>query len=144
MNSLMAKKRSYKRGHKISPFPCFKIILILLLAVGLALLYVWQRVTVIKYAQKIEGLKTQFSACKGEYKYLSFEVAQLSSAKNIQRIAQNRLDMLPASSQQISFLLEPNSSQKPTGFLAKVKKMAQNMTHLSEIKVEAKEVKHDL
>lgn len=115
-----------------------------MLAVGLALLYVWQRVSVIKYAQAIDSLKTQLSERKEEYKYLSFEVAQLSSAENIQKTAQSKLGMLLTSNQQVSFILEPQKPAKPTSFLAKIKNAAKKIVNVSENKVEAKEVKHDL
>ena len=127
-----------------SSFPYIRITLILLLAVGLALLYVWQRVSVIKYAQEIENLKVQLSERKEEYKYLSFEVAQLSSAENIQEMARNKLDMLLANSQQVSFILEPKETDKPITLLAKVSNTAKRLARVSKNEVEAKEVKHDL
>jgi len=140
----MVKKKLYKRipNHN-NPFPYFRTILILLLVVGLALVYVWQRISVVKYAREIQRLKDQLSSCKEEYKYLSLDVAQLGSAENIQRIVQSELDMEPYS-QQISFLTEPKSSDKPASFLAKVKKTAGKVTNISENQVEAREVKHDL
>jgi cell division protein FtsL len=140
----MLKKKRYTKYSQDSSFPYIRIILILMLAVGLALLYVWQRVSVIKYAQAIDSLKTQLSERKEEYKYLSFEVAQLSSAENIQKTAQSKLGMLLTSNQQVSFVLEPQKPAKPTSFLAKIKNTAKKIINVSENKVEAKEVKHDL
>lgn len=137
-------RKKFKR--KISSdtrFPYFRIILILLLVVGLALVYVWQRVCVIKSAQEIQTLKNQLSNCKAEYKYLSLDVAKLSSAENIERIAQSELGMVTYD-QPISFLVEPQSSKKSINLLSKAKQAVKKMTNISENQVEAGEVKHDL
>ncbi|MCJ7507554.1 MAG: cell division protein FtsL [candidate division Zixibacteria bacterium] len=137
-------RKKFKR--KISSdtrFPYFRIILILLLVVGLALVYVWQRVSVIKSAQEIQTLKNQLSNCKAEYKYLSLDVAKLSSAENIERIAQSELGMVTYD-QPISFLVEPQNSKKSINLLSKAKQAVKKMTNISENQVEAGEVKHDL
>ncbi|HEX9917437.1 MAG TPA: cell division protein FtsL [candidate division Zixibacteria bacterium] len=137
-------RKKFKR--KISSdtsFPYFRIVLILLLVVGLALVYVWQRVCVIESAQEIQTLKNQLSSCKAEYKYLSLDVTKLGSAQNIERIAQSELGMATYD-QPISFLVEPKTSEKPTSLLSKAKQAVEKMTNISENQVEAGEVKHDL
>lgn len=142
----MLKSKFYKRISQESPFPYFRVILILLLAVSLALVYVWQRISVIKSAQEIQDLKNQMGRCKEEYKYLSLDVAQIGSAENIQKIAESKLDLLPADHRQIVFMSDPKTSDpiKRENFLLKARKTVRKVIPLSETKVEAKEVKDDL
>ncbi len=142
----MLKNRLPKRIYEDRRFPYLRVTLILLVVVSLALVYVWQRISVMKSAREIQDLKNQLSRCKEEYKYLSLDVTCMSSAENIQRIAQTRLDMLPADNLQVFFVLEPKlpSYDKHNSFLSAAKKIALKIIPLSETKVEAKEVRHDL
>jgi cell division protein FtsL len=117
-----------------------------MLFIFLAIIYIWQRVTVLTLANNIKELKVQIGNQQKEYKYIQVEVASLSSVERIERLAKEMGFVYP-SYEQIGRLPEAPDSviSEKKSFLrnmwTKLEKVKKNI--LSPDKAEAKEVKHD-
>lgn len=84
--------------------------LILLVLIFLAIIYIWQRVTVITLAGEIKKMYGQIDNHRREYKYLQVEVASLGSVERIEKLAKEMGFVYP-SVEQIEILPEvPDST----------------------------------
>lgn len=121
------------------------LLLILVIALG----RVWQRVAVLKLTQEVEGLRSEVSEIEKKYKYLNIEIADLSSVERIESIAIKELGLTYPRAERIVYLNEPLipslGKEKDSYMLwAKLKKTANNFLFITEERLEAKEIKHDL
>lgn len=107
------QKGKIKRSHlafKKEKNRRLKFSLILMVMIFLAIIYIWQRVTVLTLAGKIKRLNMQIDNRQKEYKYLQVEVASLSSVERIESLAKEMGFVYP-SLEQIGVLPEiPDSS----------------------------------
>jgi cell division protein FtsL len=150
---LRSKKRKYygkgagrRKNQRIwsRPIVCW-LLLILLIALG----HVWQRVTVLKLSQDAKSLKGELSEIEKRYKYLNIEIASLSSVERIQSIAVDALGLTYPQAEKIIYLNEPliSSPDKPEDLFAlwaKLKRIPEKLIFVTEERLEAKEIKHDL
>ncbi|MGB2696275.1 MAG: cell division protein FtsL [Candidatus Zixiibacteriota bacterium] len=117
----------------------------LFIALGL----VWQRVTVLKLSQEVKDLRKEVAEVEKRYKYLNIEIANLGSRERIESIAKSGLKLTYPHPERIFYLNEPlttfRDKQKPTFvFWEKFKSITDNLPFITEEKVEAKEIRHDL
>lgn len=71
----------------------------------LAIIHIWQRVTILTLASEIKGLNMQIEKQQKEYKYLQVEIAYLSSVERIERLTKEMGFTYP-SLEQIGLLPE--------------------------------------
>jgi cell division protein FtsL len=121
-------------------------LLVLLFA---ALGHVWQRVTVLKLTRDVKKLSEELVAVEKKYKYLSIEMASLNSVERIESIAMNELGLTYPQPEKVIYLNEPlvygSDKQKDSFVLfSKFKRIAENFLLITEERLEAKEIKHDL
>lgn len=121
------------------------LLLILLIALG----HVWQRTAVLKLSREVKDLRGELSEIERRYKYLNIEIARLGSFEQIESIATNDLGLTYPEPEKIIYLNEPlilsQDKQKDSFVLwAKFKKMANDLLFITEERLEAKEIKHDL
>jgi cell division protein FtsL len=146
-------KRSHiSYGSKIGRFKkeknfYLKFFLILMVVIFLAIVYTWQRVTLLTLAGEIKRLNAMLSNQQKEYKYLQVEVASLSSVERIGGLAEEMGFVCPSFEQKgilpeapDSVILEKKGLLK--NMWTKLEGIKRNL--LSGDKVEAKEVKHGL
>jgi cell division protein FtsL len=124
-----------------------KFFLILMVVIFLAIVYTWQRVTLLTLAGEIKRLNTKLSHQQEEYKYLQVEVASLFSVERIGRLAEEMGFVCPSFEQKGTLPEAPDSAVlEKKGILknmwTKLEGIKRNL--LSQDKVEAKEVKHGL
>jgi cell division protein FtsL len=146
-------KRSHiSYGSKIGRFKkeksfYLKFSLILMVVIFLAIIYTWERVTLLTLASDIKRLNVELSRQQKEYKYLQVEVASLSSVERIAGLAEEMGFVYP------SFEQKGILPEAPDSVILEKKGLLKNMwTKLEGIrrnllygdKVEAKEVKHGL
>jgi len=151
---LRSKKRRYYRrvtsrrvkskGIWFKPI-CWGLLLILFIALG----RVWQRVAVLKLTQEVESLREDLSETEKKYKYLNIEMANLSSVERIESIGMNELGLTYPKAERIVYLIEPLipsplKKEDSSMLWAKLKKTASNFLFITEERLEAKEIKHDL
>lgn len=149
---MRSKKRKYYRkgktqrmkGYWFKPL-LWGLFLILVIALG----RVWQRVAVLKLCQEVKGLKKEVAETEKRYKYLNIEIANLGSRERIESIALNHLNLTYPQPERILYLNEPlisSPDNKIQKFVLweKFKTAADNLPFLTEEKVEAKEIRHDL
>jgi cell division protein FtsL len=150
--NLRSKKRRYYRKGKsyrvkggwFKPL-IWGLFLILFIALGC----VWQRVYVLKLCQEVKTLKGEVAEVEKRYKYLNIEIASLSSRERIESIASNNLNLTYPQPEKIIYLKEPlitsPDEQKHTFVLwEKFKNVTNQLPFVTEEKVEAKEIRHDL
>ncbi len=89
--------------------PRLKFFLILTVLIFLAIIYIWQRVTVLTLANEIKGLNVKIDNQQKEFKYLQVEVASLSSVERIESLAKEMGFVYP-SLEQIGVLPERSDS----------------------------------
>jgi cell division protein FtsL len=146
-------KRSHiSHGSKIGRFKkeknfYLKFSLILMMVIFLAIIYTWERVTLLTLASDIKRLNVELSHQQEEYKYLQVEVASLSSVERIGRLAEEMGFVCPSFAQKgilpeapDSVILEKKGLLK--NMWTKLEGIKRNL--LSGDKVEAKEVKDGL
>jgi len=146
-------KRSHiSYGSKIGRFKkeknfYLKFSLILMVVIFLAIIYTWERVTLLTLAGEIKRLNAMLSNQQKEYKYLQVEVASLSSVERIGGLAEEMGFVCPSFEQKgilpeapDSVILEKKGLLK--NMWTKLEGIKRNL--LSGDKVEAKEVKHGL
>jgi cell division protein FtsL len=76
----------------------------------LLLLYVWERVEVVRVGYQIERLKNQKVALQRERDELQVKASRLTSPERIARVAREQLGMtLPQHGQVVLIRLEPSS-----------------------------------
>ncbi|KPL04058.1 MAG: hypothetical protein AMJ90_02040 [candidate division Zixibacteria bacterium SM23_73_2] len=143
-----AKKRRKNKRDKKS-FGLVKFFLVLVFMGFLSLVYIWQKVTVLKFSQDIKEMKTEIAEKQKKVKYLNIEIAKLSSVERIERIAQLRLGLIYPKTDQIVFLEEQNflnDKQKEQGFdlVGYFKKLADRFLDVPQNSLEAKEIDYDL
>ncbi len=119
--------------------------MILFIALGC----VWQRVYVLKLSQEVKSLREEVAEVEKRYKYLNIEIASLSSRERIESIASNDLNLTYPQPEKIIYLNEPlitsPDEQKHTFVLwEKFKNVTNQFPFVTEEKVEAKEIRHDL
>ena len=68
---------------------------------GLLLLYVWERVEVVRVGYQIERLKTQRTALQRERDELQVKVSTLTSPERVAHVAKEKLGMLPPQPGQV-------------------------------------------
>jgi cell division protein FtsL len=68
---------------------------------GLLLLYVWERVEVVRVGYLIERLKVQKTALQRERDELEVKVSALTSPERIARVAKDQLGMAPPQPGQV-------------------------------------------
>ena len=109
---------------------------------------VWQRITVVREAKKIEQLKKTIAEQEKIYKYKSREVSLLSSVTRIEKIAKEKLGLEYAKIAQIRFVQEISDSVNLTNrndFWAQIKKLTAKIPVVGENTLLAEEEKkHDL
>jgi len=121
----------------------------LLLLLVVALGRVWQRVAVLKLSRDVKSLREEVSQIEKRYKYLNIEMASLSSVERIESIAINELGLTYPKPENIIYLYDPlivSRNKQDDSFVlwAEFKKKAQRFLFITEKKLEAKEIKHDL
>lgn len=151
---MRSKKRRYYRraaSHKVrrkgvwfKPL-VWTVLLILVVALG----RVWQRVAVIKLTREVKNSREEVSEIEKRYKYLNIEIARLSSVERIESIATNEFGLIYPKPEKIIYLNDPvviSQVKENDSFAlwAKFKKTASNFPFITEEKLEAKEIKHDL
>lgn len=124
----MRRKNRRKKENKSSFYKIFGVSLVTL--VFLALVYIWQRVEVVRLSKRIGDLKTQLADEKKVCQYLSLEVSGLSSGDWIEKIATEKLQMRYSSLNQIQLLAE--QSQPPVPELTWAQKLQQVKSNLVE------------
>ena len=97
-------KRSHIRLRRGKRFR-FRFFLILIVLMILAIIHIWQRVTILTLASEIKGLNMQIEKQQKEYKYLQVEIAYLSSVERIERLTKEMGFTYP-SLEQIGLLPE--------------------------------------
>jgi cell division protein FtsL len=75
--------------------------LVALAVMSLLLLYVWERVEVVRVGYQIERLKTQKVSLQRERDELQVKVSALTSPERIARIAKDQLGMTPPQNGQV-------------------------------------------
>lgn len=140
----VASRRVKNKGVWFKPI-IWGLLLILFVALG----RVWQRVAVLKLTQEVESLKGEVSEIEKKYKYLNIEIASLSSVERIESLAMNELGLTYPKAERIIYLNDPlilSQGKEDDSFMlwAKFKKTASNFLFITEEKLEAKEIKHDL
>jgi cell division protein FtsL len=75
--------------------------LVALAVMSLLLLYVWERVEVVRVGYQIERLKTQKVSLQRERDELQVKVSALTSPERIARIAKDQLGMTPPQPGQV-------------------------------------------
>jgi cell division protein FtsL len=146
------KRSPISYGSKIGRFKkeknfYLKFSLILMVVIFLAIIYTWERVTLLTLASDIKRLNVELSNQQKEYKYLQVEVASLSSVERIGELAEEMGFVCPSFEQKgilpeapDSVILEKKGLFK--NMWTKLEGIRRNL--LSQDKVEAKEVKHGL
>lgn len=124
----MKRNRRRKKENKSTFYKIF--VLSLLTLVCLALVYIWQRVEVVRLSKKIGDLKTQLAEEKKVCQYFSLEVAELSSGDWIEKIATEKLQMQYSSLNQIQLIAE--QTQPPSPELTWTQKLKQIKSNLVE------------
>ena len=81
---------------------------------GLLLLYVWERVEVVRVGYQIERLKTQRTALQRERDELQVKVSALTSPERVARVAKEKLGMTPPQQGQV-VLVRVDSAQQFAG-----------------------------
>ena len=151
---MRAKKRKYYRkgsrfgirNHGIrSRAILWGLFLLLMVALG----HIWQRVTVLELSQDVLDLKEELSEVQKKYKYLNIEMASLSSVQRIESIALNNLGLNYPRAEKVIYLNDPliRSKDRLADSFAlgqKLKKLGSGLISITEEKLEAKEIKHDL
>jgi cell division protein FtsL len=86
-----------------------------LLLMALLLLYVWERVEVVRTGYQIERLKTQRTALQRERDELEVKVSSLTSPERIARVAKDQLGMIPPQRGQVILVRQdPGTSGVPS------------------------------
>ncbi len=121
----------------------------LFLVLFIALGHIWQRVTILKLSQDVRNLRRELSEVQKKYKYLNIEIAGLSSVKRIESIAINDLGLSYPQAERVVYLDEPLISlpeRREDSFVLweKFKEVADGFISITEERLEAKEIKHDL
>lgn len=76
---------------------------------GLLLLYVWERVEVVRVGYQIERLKTQRVALQRERDELQVKLSAITSPERIARVAKEKLGMSPPQQGQVVLVrVEPS------------------------------------
>jgi cell division protein FtsL len=139
------KRKTYRvKGGWFKPL-IWGLFLILVIALG----RVWQRVAVLKLSQEVKGLKKEVAEVEKKYKYLNIELANLESRERIESIALNDLNLTYPQPERILYLNDPmipspDSKNHTFVLWEKFKRATDNLPFLTEEKVEAKEIRHDL
>ena len=149
---MKSKKRKYYRKGKTYRIKggWFKpLIWALFLILVIALGRVWQRVAVLKLSQEVKGLKKEVAQVEKKYKYLNIEIANLGSRERIESIALNHLNLTYPQPERILYLNEPlitfpDNKNHTFVLWEKFKRATDKLPFLTEEKVEAKEIRHDL
>jgi len=106
------KKRKIRKSHlalkKEKSFR-LKVFVVLLMLIFLSIVYIWQRVTVLTFANEIKRLNVQIDNQQKEYKYIQVEVASLSSVERIEKLAK-KMGFLYPSLEQIEVVSEALNS----------------------------------
>jgi cell division protein FtsL len=121
------------------------LFLILFIALG----HIWQRVTLLELSQDVKDLKGQLSEVQKKYKYLNIEIAALGSVQRIESIALGDLSLTYPQAEKIVYLSEPlicsrHGSADSFVLWDKFKELAHGLISITEERLEAKEIKHDL
>ncbi len=124
----MRRKSRKKKENKSSFYKIF--VLILFTLVCLALVYIWQRVEVVRLTKKVGDVKSEIAEEKKVCQYLSLEVADLSQAGWIEKIAAEKLDMQYSTLNQIQLIAE--HTQPPEVELTWSQKLQQVKSKLVE------------
>jgi len=88
--------------------------LLALAVMSLLLLYVWERVEVVRVGYQIERLKSQKVTLQRERDELQVKVSGLTSPERIARVAKDQLGMTPPQHGQV-VLVRLESSTQPGG-----------------------------
>jgi len=142
------KKRKNTTRRKKS-FVFIKTLFVLVFLGLISLVYIWQKVVVLKLSQGIKNIRSEISEKEKRCKYLEIEIAKLSSIVRIEDVAHSKLGLTYPQTDQIFFLKESNiqkNKKKEYKFdLARYfKKLADDFLNVPENSLEAKEIKHDL
>jgi len=121
------------------------LFLILIIALG----HIWQRVTVLELCQDVLDLKEELSEVQKKYKYLNIQMASLSSVQRVESIALNNLGLTYPRTEKIIYLNDPlicsrDRSADSFALGEKLKKLGSGLISITEERLEAKEIKHDL
>ena len=117
----MRRTTRRKKGPNSSLYKIF--VLSLFTLVCLALVYIWQRVEVVRLSQKIGDLKNEIAEEKRVCQYLSLEVAGLSQVDWIEKIATEKLGMQYSTLNQIQLIAQ--QTQPPVPQLTWAQKLQQ-------------------
>jgi cell division protein FtsL len=79
--------------------------------VGFLLLFVWERVEIVRVGYHIERLKTQKTALQRERDELEVKVSALTSPERIARVAKEQLGMTPPQPGQVVLVYLEGASQ---------------------------------
>lgn len=149
----MKKRKYYRKGDRRATSSrgirsrsiVWGLFLILFVALG----HIWQRVTVLRLSQDVKDLKEQLSEVQKKYKYLNIEIAALGSVQRIESIALSDLNLTYPQAERIVYLNEPlicpgQGSADSFVLWDKFKQLAHALIPITEERLEAKEIKHDL
>jgi cell division protein FtsL len=111
-----------------------------------SILYVWQRVKVIKLLKEIQEQKKLLAEEEKKYKYLTLETSELSSFERIEKISQEKLELVHPTEYQIQRVYEqqPKKSNLTANLWVKLKNFGKKLYPFEEKRLPAKEIKHDL
>lgn len=103
----------------------------------------------LKLSQDVKDLKEELSEVQKEYKYLNIEMASLTSVPRIESIALKDLGLTYPPAERIIYLNEPltcadGASGSSFVLWDKFKKLTKGLISVTEKRLEAKEIKHDL
>ena len=149
----MKKRKYYRKGVRRgtgnrgtwSRSIVWGLFLILFIALG----HIWQRVTVLELCQDVKDLKEHLSEVQKKYKYLNIEIAALGSVQRIESIALGDLSLTYPQAERIVYLNEPlicprHGSADSFVLWDKFKELTHGLISITEERLEAKEIKHDL
>jgi len=78
--------------------------------IGVLLLFVWERVDIVRVGYRIEQLKTQKISLQREQDELRVKVSALTAPDRIAKTATEKLGMIPPQSGQVVMVSAPDSS----------------------------------
>jgi cell division protein FtsL len=85
-----------------------------LLVLGMVLLYVWERVDVVRVGYQIEQLKTKRVALQRERDELRLKVSALTAPDRLARVATEQVGLMPPQPGQVVLVrVEPTPSGRP-------------------------------
>lgn len=112
------------RTYKAIPSYQRYLIFFLLLFLGMTL-YVWEQVKVGELAKEINRLKAERERLWNENEHLRVEIAALSSRERIERIAQERLEMVYPSKRPLVLFTRVSQNIHPSAKQPKISLKAQ-------------------